>query len=266
MSPVAGERSAAWAIEKSLLGVMGTRLTNLATAGFVVTTSTRVAAGGGLAHENEDIEVLELPLDEAFQLLERGKIADPAKQKQYFGLLVQEARRLAMLIENILDFSRIERGRKQYEFKMEDITKLIRDTVERFKAIVAHEDFPLSLNMDPDIPLLRIDAEAISQALTNLLANAVNYSPAEKDIKVQVLKKPHAVVLEVADRGLGIARKEQKKIFEKFYRVDKERSRNLGGTGLGLSIVKQIAKIHSGSISLKSALGKGSTFTLIFPV
>jgi two-component system phosphate regulon sensor histidine kinase PhoR len=110
-----------------------------------------------------------------------------------------------------------------------------------------------------------VDGEAISQALTNLLANAVNYSPIEKDIKVNVIKKPHAVALEVIDKGLGISRSEQKKIFEKFYRVTQKET-DVEGSGLGLALVKHAAKAHHGKVLVESKLGHGSKFSIILPV
>ena len=199
------------------------------------------------------------------EMLKNGSVLSEEKKSQYYNIISNESEQLTSLANNILDFARIERGRKRYEFKLEDVTKLIRDTVERFKASIAHEDCRISLNMDPDLPTLKVDAEAISQALTNLLTNAVNYSPFEKDIKVNALKTPKAVVIEVADRGLGISRSEQKKIFEKFYRVTQKET-DVEGSGLGLTIVKHAVKAHHGKVLVESQLGQGSKFSLVLPL
>jgi len=199
------------------------------------------------------------------EMLKDGSVLSEDKKRQYYSIISSESEQLTSLANNILDFSRIERGRKRYEFRSEDVTKLIYDTVERFKSAMAHEPCQISLNMDPGIPLLKVDGEALSQALTNLLANAVNYSPNEKDITVNVLKEPRAVRVEVADRGLGIPKKEQKKIFEKFYRVAQKET-NVEGSGLGLAIVKHAIKAHHGKVLVESKMGQGSRFSLILPV
>jgi signal transduction histidine kinase len=199
------------------------------------------------------------------EMLKNGTVLTEEKRRQYYNIIASESEQLTSLANNILDFARIERGRKRYEFRKEDIAKLIQDTVERFKASMTHESYQISLNMDPGLPPLVVDAEAISQALTNLLANAVNYSPLEKDIKVNVLKKNRAVAIEVADRGLGISRSDQKKIFEKFYRVTQKET-DVEGSGLGLALVKHAAKAHHGKVLVESKLGQGSKFSLILPV
>lgn len=199
------------------------------------------------------------------EMLKDGSVLSEEKRGQYYNIISGESEQLTQLANNILDFSRIERGRKRYEFRREDMTRLVRETVERFKASMAHESCPLALNMDPDIPPLVVDAEAISQALANLLANAVNYSPGGKEITVNLLKKPHAVALEVIDQGLGIPRKEQKKIFEKFYRVAQKET-NVEGSGLGLAIVEHAAKAHHGKVLVESRIGQGSKFSLVLPI
>jgi len=199
------------------------------------------------------------------EMLKNGKVLSEEKKSQYYNIISSESEQLTSLANNILDFARIERGRKKYEFQTEDMTKLIRETVERFKTSIAREDTQISLDMAPDLPTLKVDAEAISQALTNLLTNAVNYSPFEKDIKVNALKTPKGLVIEVADRGLGISRSEQKKIFEKFYRVT-QKGTDVEGSGLGLTIVEHAAKAHHGKVLVESQLGQGSKFSLVLPV
>lgn len=199
------------------------------------------------------------------EMLKNGSVLSEEKKSQYYNIISNESEQLTRLANNILDFARIERGRKRYQFKTEAMAKLIEETVVHFKASLAHEDYRISLNMDPDLPSLEVDSEAISQALTNLLTNAVNYSPFEKNITVNVIKKPHAVVLEVIDRGLGISRREQKKIFEKFYRVTRKET-NVEGSGIGLTIVKHAVKAHHGKVLVESHFGQGAKFSLIFPV
>ncbi len=199
------------------------------------------------------------------EMLKNGNVPSEEKRREYYHIISNESEQLTSLANNILDFARIERGRKKYAFRTEDIASLIRATVERFKSSMMHDSYKISLNMEEGLPMLELDAEAISQALTNLLANAVKYSSAEKDIKVTVVKKPRSVAIEVTDRGLGIARGEQKKIFEKFYRV-KQKETDVEGSGLGLAIVEHAVRAHRGKVLVESNLGQGSKFSIVLPV
>ncbi|MFH0983897.1 MAG: HAMP domain-containing sensor histidine kinase [Candidatus Omnitrophota bacterium] len=199
------------------------------------------------------------------EMLKNNSVPTEEKKQEYYHIISNQSEQLTDLANNILDFARIERGRKQYEFRTEEITPLVRNAVERFKASTVQESYRISLNMDPDIPALKVDAEAISRAITNLLANAVKYSPVSNEIKVNVVKKPRAVVIEVMDHGIGIARREQKKIFEKFYRVPQKET-NVEGSGLGLALVKHAVQAHHGKILVESTMGQGSKFTLVLPV
>jgi two-component system phosphate regulon sensor histidine kinase PhoR len=199
------------------------------------------------------------------EMLKNGGVITNEKRSQYYNIIFSESEQLTRLANSILDFARIERGRKKYNFAEEDITKLTQDTVERFKASMTHVSFQISLDVDPDIPRVSVDGEAISQALANLLTNAVNYSPVEKEVRVHVRKKPGAVVIEVVDKGLGISRGEQKKIFEKFYRATQKET-NIEGSGLGLAIVEHVIKAHHGKVLVESKVGQGSKFSLVLPV
>ncbi|MFH1189710.1 MAG: ATP-binding protein [Candidatus Omnitrophota bacterium] len=199
------------------------------------------------------------------EMLKNNTVPSEEKKREYYNIISSESEQLTNLANNILDFSRIERGRKKYEFRDEDITKIVGVTVERFKSYMAHESCKVSLAMDPDIPVLKVDADSISQAVTNLLTNAFNYSPFDKEIKVNVVKKPGEVAVEVIDNGMGIPRNEQKKIFRRFYRVE-SKDMNVEGSGLGLTLVKYAAEAHHGKIVVESKEGRGSKFSLVLPV
>lgn len=199
------------------------------------------------------------------EMLKSGSVPSEEKKREYYNIISGQSEQLTNLANNILDFSRIERGRKKYEFKDEDITKIVGSTVERFKSYMAHEPCSVSLNIDKDIPALKVDADSISQALTNLLTNAFNYSPDDKRIQVNVVKGPGEVAIEVIDNGVGIPLKEQKKIFRKFYRVN-QKEINAEGSGLGLTLVDYAARAHRGRVTVKSREGEGSKFSLILPV
>lgn len=199
------------------------------------------------------------------EMLKNESIPSEEKRREYYNIISAESEQLTNLANNILDFSRIERGRKKYEFKEEDITKVVASTVERFNSYMAHEACTASLNMDKDIPRLKIDSDSISQAIINLLTNAFNYSPPDKDIRVNVVRKGDEVAIEVIDNGMGIPLKEQKKIFRKFYRIANSET-DVEGSGLGLTLVKYAVEAHRGRIAVESKVGHGAKFSIILPV
>jgi signal transduction histidine kinase len=199
--------------------------------------------------------------------LERGKIADAAKQQEYFGLLVQESRRLAMLIENILDFSRIERGSKQYEFEPANIAALARETVQLMRPCAAQRRVELDLrdSRGDGVDSFACDALAVQQALINLIDNAIKHSPPGGRVAVGVDGGSSSLSLWVEDRGPGIPPEEHGRIFERFYRRGSELRRETQGIGIGLTIVQHIVEAHGGRVTVRSAPGQGSRFTLELP-
>jgi len=200
------------------------------------------------------------------EMLKDGRVPDEEKKGRYYGIITGESERLAHLANNILDFSRIERGRKIYDFKHGDITVVVRETVERFKAYLVEKTRPVILNMERDIPGLKMDAHSISEALLNLLTNAAKYSPADKEITINLAGSGKNVVIEVMDRGIGIPPKEKKRIFNKFYRTSQKKVTETEGTGLGLALVRYIIQAHRGYVKVESEQGKGSKFSLVIPV
>jgi signal transduction histidine kinase len=199
------------------------------------------------------------------EMLKEGTVPTEDKKKEYYNIISNESEQLTNLANNILDFSRIERGRKKYLFEERDISELAAETVENFRSHMGGSGERIVLNMENNIPTLKMDAYAIAQAITNLLSNAVKYSPPEGRILVNVVKKQANVAIEVIDQGIGIPKKEHKKIFEKFYRAGQEDT-NVEGAGLGLTLVKCAVEAHSGRVELDSSPGKGSKFTLVLPV
>jgi signal transduction histidine kinase len=203
--------------------------------------------------------------------LERGKIRDPEKQNEYFRFIVQECRRLSSLIENVLDFSRIEQGRKQYEFEPADAVILARETVRLMQTYAADAQIGITLEVKGDPVPVEMDGKAIQQALINLLDNAIKHSPKGSPILVALefvtadAANPAALCLSVEDHGEGIPSAEHEKIFERFYRLGSELRRETQGVGIGLSIVKHIVHAHHGAITVRSAQGQGSRFTIKLP-
>jgi signal transduction histidine kinase len=200
------------------------------------------------------------------ETLELGRVPSGEKKHQYYRIIHKESRRLTQLINNILDFSRIEAGRKEYRFVRGDPAAVVRDVVDAYRFQIEQHGFSLSLAVADDLPEMEIDPEALSQALINLLNNAIKYSLNEKAIAVSARRDGDRVLVSVSDRGIGIPKGEQKRIFEKFYRVETSVVHTTKGSGLGLALVQHIAEAHGGRVEVASAPGEGSTFTLSLPV
>jgi signal transduction histidine kinase len=200
------------------------------------------------------------------ETLELGRVPSQEKARQYHGIINKESRRLTQLINNILDFSRIEAGRREYRFVRAGVAEVVRDVVDAYRFPIEHQGFTLELDVAEDLPALDIDPEALSQALINLMNNAIKYSPGEKWVRVSARRERDHVVVSVADRGIGIPKVEQRRIFEKFYRVETSLVQTTKGSGLGLALVQHIVEAHGGRVEVVSAQGEGSTFKLVLPV
>jgi len=200
------------------------------------------------------------------ETLELGRVPSAEKARQYHRIINKESRRLTQLINNILDFSRIEAGRKEYRFALGDVGAVVREVVEAYRFPIEQQGFELQVEVPEDLPELSIDPEALSQALINLVNNAIKYSPDQKRIEIRVGRDDEAVRVSVTDHGIGIPRSEQKKIFEKFYRAESSLVHTTKGSGLGLALVQHIMDAHGGRVEVASAPGEGSKFTLVLPV
>ncbi|MFI5173665.1 MAG: sensor histidine kinase [Terriglobia bacterium] len=200
------------------------------------------------------------------ETLELDRVKSTERQKEYFSIIRKESERLTQLINNILDFSRIEAGKKEYKFVRESIPEVVRETIESYRFHVEQQGFALTMDIDSTLPPTRIDRDAISQAILNLLNNSLKYAQDEKSITVSVSREGQAAKIVVADRGIGIARADQKKIFEKFYRASNSLVHDTKGSGLGLSLVQHIVKAHGGSIRVESRVGEGSRFIIQLPL
>jgi signal transduction histidine kinase len=200
------------------------------------------------------------------ETLELGRISNAGKHQQYYEIIRKESERLTSLINNILDFSRIEAGKKEYSFRETDVADLVRNTLESYRFEIEQNGFQFEQKIDNNLPPLRVDREAIARSLLNLVNNAVKYSAAEKYLGVHLYRRNDKVNLEVVDHGIGIPVKEQVKIFEKFYRVGDPLVHNTKGSGLGLSLVRHIVQAHGGVLAVESAPGRGSKFIITLPV
>ncbi|HUL32471.1 MAG TPA: HAMP domain-containing sensor histidine kinase, partial [Candidatus Eisenbacteria bacterium] len=200
------------------------------------------------------------------ETLELGRLTSKDKYQEYFRIIREESERLTALINNILDFSRIEAGRKEYEFKETNLAELVRTTLDSYRFQIEQHGFAFEENISSDVPPVTIDREAIARSLLNLVNNALKYSKDQKFIGVSLYRTNGSVNLEVQDHGIGISPEEQEKIFEKFYRCGDPLVHNIKGSGLGLSLVRHIARAHGGDVKVESSLEKGSKFTIALPL
>jgi signal transduction histidine kinase len=195
-----------------------------------------------------------------------GRLKSQEKYQEYYSIIRKESERLTALINNILDFSRIEAGRKEYDFRETDMRELVHNTLESYRYQIEQHGFDFEEKLADDVPPLRVDREAMARSLLNLVNNALKYSQDRKYIAVSLFRDNGAVKLEVVDHGIGIPAHEQGKIFEKFYRVGDPLVHNTKGSGLGLSLVRHIVQAHGGEVKVDSAPGRGSKFTISLPV
>jgi signal transduction histidine kinase len=200
------------------------------------------------------------------ETLELGRLSSKEKYQEYFRIIREESERLTALINNILDFSRIDAGRKEYEFQETDLAELVHSTLESYRFQIQQNGFGFEEKISSDIPPVKVDREAIARSLLNLVNNALKYSKDQKYIGVSLYRVNGSVNLEVRDRGIGIPANEHEKIFEKFYRCGDPLVHNVKGSGLGLSLVRHIARAHGGDVLVESAPDQGSKFTIALPL
>jgi signal transduction histidine kinase len=200
------------------------------------------------------------------ETLELGRVPSEEKAKQYYRVINKESQRLTQLINNILDFSRIEAGRKEYRFVPASVGRIVNDVVDSYRFHIEQQGFDLQVRVADDLPEVQADPEALGQAVLNLLNNAIKYSKDSKSITVEARRDDGRVVVSVTDLGIGIPKGEHKKIFEKFYRGEDSLVHETKGSGLGLPLVRHIMEAHGGSVEVESSPGRGSTFSLVVPV
>ena len=200
------------------------------------------------------------------ELLADGRIPDEERRQTYYDALRSESERLHRLVENLLDFGRMEAGAQQYEFQDVVPATLVQGIADEFAENIRDKGYHLETISDDSLPRVRADREAFALALWNLLDNAVKYSPSSKTIWIETASERDRVAIRVRDEGVGIPPGEQKDIFKKFVRASAAKAAGIKGTGLGLAMVQQIVAAHGGHIHLVSKPGAGSTFTIFLPV
>jgi signal transduction histidine kinase len=196
------------------------------------------------------------------EMLAEDRVAEPGKRRQFHQIIASEASRLTRLINNVLDFARLERGEKQYRFAPLDLAALVTETVAAYRPHLESVGFALACEV-PAAPVpVRGDPDALAQVLVNLLSNAEKYSSDRKEIGVRLEAADRALAVHVMDRGLGVPRGCEEKIFEQFFRAHDSLSSGIQGSGLGLTLARQIARAHGGEVTFRPRDGGGSCFTL----
>ncbi|MBM3297160.1 MAG: HAMP domain-containing histidine kinase [Candidatus Aminicenantes bacterium] len=199
------------------------------------------------------------------EMLKEGRLEQPAKREQYLGLMVSETDRLTRLVNNVLDFSRMEKGKKTYAPRICDAVLLARDTAEGQRLRLEHKDFRFSFRAPDEPVLVRADEEAVKQALLNLLANAENYSDTRREVEVEVAADAGEAFIRVLDRGIGVPRQQAGKLFQEFFRADDSLTARTKGTGLGLAIARRLVRDQGGDIVYAPRPGGGSLFEIRLP-
>lgn len=200
------------------------------------------------------------------EMLFNERIETESRKKEYYAIMLEQSERLSHLIDNILDFSRIEEGNKAFRFEKTKLSELIIDVKSAFQNRIVNEGFSVSLTVPKILPEIAIDKEAIQQVLYNLLDNAYKYSGDSKNIKIMAESTGNFVKISIKDFGIGIQEEDQQKVFNHFFRGGNELTRSIKGSGIGLTIVKKIVEAHHGTVTLESILGNGSVFHVTLPV
>ena len=200
------------------------------------------------------------------ETLQLGRVKSEEKAHEYYEIMTRESERLTQLIDNVLDFSRIESGRKEYQFELDDVGEVVRTTIEPYQAELERQGFEVGVAVADEALPAMVDRGAIAQALLNLVNNAQKYSGDRREIRIAAVTDGDEIRVAVSDRGIGIPQADQARIFEKFFRAENDFVRSVRGSGLGLALTAHTLDAHRGRIELESDPGEGSTFTLVLPI
>lgn len=201
------------------------------------------------------------------ELLATGRVRDDGKRQQYLSIILRESERLSALIENVLDFARVERGKAAYHFEEADVSEVVLRAVEVYRYRMEREGVEVTLSIEPDLPRTVLDERALELALVNLLDNAIKYGREGGRIELNVrMRGARTLEIRLTDHGQGIPREEQRRIFERFVRGKGAREGRVRGSGIGLALVQHIARSHGGQVWVESEVGKGAAFFFTLPV
>ena len=197
----------------------------------------------------------------------RSKAApDPAMTAEYLDTIVGESERLTRLLNNVLDISQMEQGQKIYSREPTSLAEIAARAARAVEYPLSRDGFRLDLDLDDQLPPVSVDRDSVEQAVLNLLTNAMKYSGTSREISLSLRRRNGHAVIAVSDRGVGVPPEAQSRLTEKFYRVRSPENESVPGTGLGLTIVEHTARAHGGRLTLESAVGEGSTFSIHIPM
>jgi len=200
------------------------------------------------------------------ETLQRKENLTDEDRKESYEIITKESERLSHLIDNVLDFSRIDMGRKEFKFAGGSLSRVVQETLDSYRYHLGKKGFAVKEEITPNLPEMNFDAEAVASILVNLLSNAMKFSPHEKEVTVRLFRRNGQAVLQVADKGIGISPRDRSRIFQRFYMARNEVVSETRGSGLGLTLVKHITEAHGGTVEVDSEPGKGSVFSVILPI
>ncbi len=200
------------------------------------------------------------------ETLRAGRYESDEERHEFLQIIIEESERLSRLTERILDFSRMEAGKKSYRKSPTDISCLAQHALKAMQPAIDAASFEVDVQVQDGLPRVPVDRDAMVEVLINLYSNAIKYSPESNWMGVLITGDGHEVRIAVRDTGIGIRKVDHQRIFEKFFRVDNRRASEVGGSGIGLSLVKHIVDNHGGAIEVDSTPGRGSTFTIRLPI
>lgn len=223
---------------------------------------------GFLANVTHELKTPLAMIRMASETLELGRVRDESDTKRFLATIGRECRRLTHMINNVLDFAKIEEGKREFLFAPTDLHRLIADTLEVFEPQLRQGGFTVEVDAPADLPAVEIDSQAVTQCLINLVDNAIKYSlDGTRVLGIRARREGEdRVRIAVSDRGMGVSPRDAERIFEKFTRAETGLVHNVKGSGLGLALVRHIARAHGGDVTLQSIPGQGSTFTIELPL
>ena len=200
------------------------------------------------------------------EMLSTDRVPSDSRRREYYKTMHFQAEKLTRLVENIMDFSSLEKGRKKFHFSYSDIKDLLHDTEHEFVELLLRKNITVRKKIQANLPLAFIDRDSIGQVFYNLIDNAIKYSDDSNFIDIALHTENQNLTFKVTDYGLGIPKKDSERIFERFYRSDNHTKKSIKGTGIGLSIVKEVVRAHQGSVHVESVQGEGSSFLVKLPL